>query len=89
MRLNRAAAAANGDKLRQTLAANGGKDGERMRPMAANWLSPCVAFCRPVSGQVLTQRTRWEMVSSKISGFHISESRPKSRSTERCELDGY
>jgi hypothetical protein len=88
-RLNRAAAAANGDKLRQTPAANGGKDGERMRQKAAKWLPPRVAFCRPVSGWVLTQRNRWEMVSNQNYRLSIPESRPKSHSTERWELDGY
>jgi hypothetical protein len=44
-----------------------------------------IAFYHFSFAPFFPERFRWEMVSRKIKGFHISESRQKSRSTERIK----
>ena len=59
---------------------------ERLRQMAANVLPLLVAFCRVAAFRSSAQRTRWGMVSIKMTGFPIPESRSKSRSIERTAM---
>jgi hypothetical protein len=54
---------------------------------AANLLPPFAATCRVLSGRIYAFRTWKGMVSNKITGFPIPESRHKSRSIERMKLD--
>lgn len=70
---------------KQQLAANLGK---RMRLKATNGLSHLVGIRRPIAGDWFTQWTRWGMVSSKIQGFQLTESRRHSRLIERVKLFG-
>jgi hypothetical protein len=58
-----------------------------LRQIAASSLPPFAATCRVLSGRLFAFRTRKGMVSNKITGFHIPESRHKSRSIERMKLD--
>ena len=60
---------------------------EQLRQIAANMLPPLVGFCRVAALGSSAQRTRWGMVSSKMTGFQVAESRHKSRSAERIKLD--
>jgi hypothetical protein len=66
------------------LAAKGGK---LKRQIATNSLPPFAAFGRSVSSRLFSQRTREGMVSTKITGFPIPESRQKSRLIERIKLN--
>jgi hypothetical protein len=58
-----------------------------LQQIAANSLPPFAATCRVLSGQVFSFRSRKGMVSNKITGFPIPESRHKSSSIERMKLD--
>jgi len=72
-----------GDKGRQLAA----KCHRLLRQKAASSLPPFAATCRVLSDQVFSFRSRKGMVSNKINGFPIPESRHKSRSIERMKLD--
>jgi hypothetical protein len=50
-------------------------------------LPPFAATCRVLTGLIFAFRTRKGMVSNKITGFPIPESRHKSSSIERMKLD--
>jgi hypothetical protein len=58
-----------------------------LRQKAASSLPSFAATCRVLSGRIFAFRTRKGMVSNKITGFPIPESRQKSRSIERMKLD--
>jgi hypothetical protein len=58
-----------------------------LRQKAASSLPPFAATCRVLTGLIFAFRTRKGMVSNKITGFPIPESRHKSRSIERMKLD--
>jgi hypothetical protein len=58
-----------------------------LRQISASSLPPFAATCRVLSGRFFAFRTRKGMVSNKITGFPIPESRHKSRSIERMKLD--
>jgi len=72
-----------GDKWRQVAATFH----RALRQKAASSLPPFAATCRVLSGRIFAFRTRKGMVSNKITGFPIPESRHKSRSIERMKLD--
>jgi hypothetical protein len=71
-----------GDKGRQ-LAATFHRS---LRQKAASPLPPFAATCRVLTGRIFAFRTRKGMVSNKITGFPIPESRHKSRSIERIKI---
>jgi hypothetical protein len=71
-----------GDKWRQVAA----KCHRSLRQTAASSLPPFAATCRVLSGRIFAFRTRKGMVSNKITGFPIPESRHKSRSIERIKI---
>jgi len=71
-----------GDKVRQVAA----KCHRSLRQIAASSLPPFVATCRVLSGRISSFRSRKGMVSNKITGFPIPESRHKSRSIERIKI---
>jgi hypothetical protein len=58
-----------------------------LRQIAASSLPPFAATCRVLSGRVFSFQTWKGMVSNKINGFPIPESRHKSRSIERMKWD--
>jgi hypothetical protein len=58
-----------------------------LQQIAASSLPPFAATCRVLSGRVFSFRSRKGMVSNKITGFPIPESRHKSSSIERMKLD--
>ena len=60
-----------------------------LRQKAASSLPRFAETCRVLSGRLFAFRTRKGMVSNKITGFPIPESRHKSRSPERIKLDDY
>ncbi|MEI6075268.1 MAG: hypothetical protein WCS94_06830 [Verrucomicrobiota bacterium] len=72
-----------GDKWRQVAATLQ----PSLRQIAASLLPPFAATCRVLSGRIFAFRTRKGMVSNKITGFPIPESRHKSSSPERMKLD--
>jgi hypothetical protein len=71
-----------GDKGRQVAA----KFHRTLRQKAASSLPPFAATCRVLSGRIFAFRTRKGMVSNKITGFPIPESRHKSSSIERIKI---
>jgi len=74
--------ATTGDKWRQVAA----KCHRSLRQKAASSLPPFAATCRVLSGRIFAFRTRKGMVSNKITGFPIPESRHKSHSIERIKI---
>jgi len=72
-----------GDKKRQVAA----KFHRSLRQIAASSLPPFAATCRVPSDSISAFRTRKGMVSNKLTGFPIPESRHKSSSIERMKWD--
>jgi hypothetical protein len=72
-----------GDKWRQVAATLQ----PSLRQIAASSLPPFAATCCVFSDRVFSFQTWKGMVSNKITGFPIPESRHKSRSIERMRLD--
>jgi hypothetical protein len=70
-----------GDKGRQLAA----KYHRSLRQIAASSLPPFAATCRVLSDRIFAFRTRKGMVSNKITGFPITESRHQSSSSERIK----
>jgi hypothetical protein len=71
-----------GDKWRQVTATFH----RSLRQKAASSLPSFAATCRVLAGRVFSFRSRKGMVSNKITGFPIPESRHKSRSIERIKI---
>jgi hypothetical protein len=57
-----------------------------LRQIAASSLPPFAATCRVLPGRIFAFRTWKGMVSNKITGFPIPESRRISRSIERIKI---